>query len=342
VEELSDRKQKILAAVIEQYIATGEPVGSKTLLPLLPFSVSSATVRNEMAELSEMGYLEQPHTSAGRVPSQMGYRYYVDRLMNNYELSEREKRTIEMKLGTSVRSPEKVLETAGNVLADMTNCAAISTTPSDAAAVIRRVELVPIGTKLAMIVMLTSSGILKSTIVRIDYELTLDIVEAFYNIVNKLFIGNPVSEINLAFLQTLAVSLGDKALTMTPLLVSLAELASTAGKSEMLLEGQSNLLHHSQIAANAYELMEFLRKGEPLSNLFSSHKDEMNVLIGKENLYRELENSSLIFSRYNIGGRDSGTLGIVGPTNIDYARLIPGLKYITSVVGKLLTEAVEE
>ena len=224
----------------------------------------------------------------------------------------------------------------------MTNCAAVSTTPSDSEAVIRRVELVPIGARLAMIVMLTSSGILKSTIVRTDYELTLDIVEAFYNIVNKLFIGNPASEMNLAFLQTLAVSLGDKALIMTPLLVALSELASTAGKSEMLLEGQSNLLNHSQISSNVYELMEFLRKGEPLSNLFSAHKDEMNVLIGKENMYRELENSSLIFSRYNIGGRDSGTLGIVGPTNIDYARLIPGLKYLTSVVGKILTDAVEE
>ncbi len=342
MEELSDRKQKILAAVIEQYIATGEPVGSKTLLGLLPFSVSSATVRNEMAELSEMGYLEQPHTSAGRVPSQLGYRYYVDKLMNNYELSDREKRTIEMKLGNTVASPEKVLEKASSLLADMTNCAAVSTTPSDSAAVIRRVELVSIGEKLALIVMLTSSGILKSNIVRTDYELTLDVVESFYNIVNKLFVGNAVSEMNMAMLQTLAVSLGDKALIMTPLIVALSELASTAGKSDMLLEGQSNLLHHSQMASNAYELMEFLRKGEPLTNLFSTHKDKMNVLIGKENLYRELENSSLIFSRYNIGGRDSGTLGIVGPTNIDYARLIPSLKYLTSVVGKLLTEAVEE
>ena len=340
--ELSDRKQKILAAVVEQYIATGEPVGSKALLSLLPFSVSSATVRNEMAELSEMGYLEQPHTSAGRVPSQKGYRYYVDKLMNNYELSDREKRTIEMKLGTQVRSPEQVLETASELLADMTNCAAVSTTPSDAAAVIRRVELVPVGTRLAMIVMLTSSGILKSTIVRTDSELTLDVVESFYNIVNKLFVGNPVSEMNMALLQTLAVSLGDKALIMTPLLVALSDLASTAGKSDMLLEGQSNLLHHREIASNAYELMEFLRRGEPLTNLFSAHRDELNVLIGKENLYRELENSSLIFSRYNIGGRDSGTLGIVGPTNIDYARLIPGLKYLTTIVGKLLTDAVEE
>jgi heat-inducible transcriptional repressor len=147
---------------------------------------------------------------------------------------------------------------------------------------------------------------------------------------------------NMAMLQTLAVSLGDKALVMTPLLVALSDLASTAGKSDMLLEGQSNLLHHREIASNAFELMEFLRRGEPLSSIFQSHKDELNVLIGKENLYRELENSSVIFSKYSIGGRDSGTLGIVGPTNIDYARLIPSLKYLTTIVGKLLTDAVEE
>lgn len=342
MEELNDRKQKILACVVEQYIVTGEPVGSKALLDVLPFSVSSATVRNEMAELSDLGYLEQPHTSAGRIPSQLGYRYYVDKLMNNYELSETDKRTIENRLGKELRSPEKVLEQASNILADITNCAAVSTTPSDEAAVIRRVELVPISTKLAMIVMLTSSGILKSSVTRTDSELTLDIVEAFYNITNKYFLGKPAGELSLALIQTLAVSLGDKALVMTPLLVALSDLAGTASQSDLFLEGQSNLLHHKELETGAYELMEFLRKGEPLNQLFSAHKDAINILIGKENLYRELENSSVIFSKYNIGGQDSGTLGIVGPTNIDYARLIPSLKYLTSIVGKILTDTVEE
>ena len=295
-----------------------------------------------MAALSEMGYLEQPHTSAGRIPAQKGYRYYVDKLMNNYELPERDKRAIELKLGSEPCSPEKVLEKANNILANITNCAAVSTTPSDEAAVIRRVELVPISSRLAMIIMLTSSGILKSTVARTDSEITLDEVETFYNIINKFFVGKTAADLSLAFIQTLAVSLGDKALVMTPLLVSLSDLAGTTRQSDMLLEGQSNLLHHRELEANAYELMEFLRKSEPLNKLFAAHKDEFNVLIGKENLYRELENSSVIFSRYNIGGRDSGTLGIVGPTNIDYARLIPSLKYLTSIVGKILTDAVEE
>lgn len=345
--ELSERKKKILSALIERYIATGEPVGSKTLLEALDLSVSSATIRNELKELDEMGFLEQPHTSAGRVPTGQGYRYYVDNLMGRYELPEGEKRLIRQKLKDASGDAQTVLETAGSILAEMTGCAAVSTTPSDEAAVVRRVELVPIGTKTAMIVMLTSSGILKSRVCKTMSEITVDMAESFYNIVNENFLGKPASTMHIAKIQTLAVSLGEKALSMTPLLVALCDLAQMTEKTEMLLEGQSNLLHYKEYDRDALILLDFLRRGEPLYHLFANsarpeNGGEPNVLIGKENCFKELQNSSMIFDSYRIGGRDSGTLGIIGPTRVDYARLIPSLQYLTKIVGNILSDSLEE
>lgn len=345
--EMSERKERLLAAIVERYVSTGEPVGSKLLSALPNIAVSSATVRNELAELTEMGYLEQPHTSAGRIPSGQGYRYYIDKLMNRYELPFAERAVIDARLRAGAGEPHRVLEQAGSILADMTNCAVVSTTPSDALAVIRRVELVPIGTRTAMIVLLTSSGILKSRVLRTDSEITLDLVEVFYNIVGKHFLGKPAAELSIAKMQTLAISLGEKTLAMTPLLVALSDLVTTAEQTEVLLEGQSNLLHHKEFESNAYELMEFLRRGEPIVTLFSAHKengeDNMpNVLIGKENLFRELQNSSMIFGSYRVGGQSRGNLGIIGPTRIDYARLIPSLKYLTDIVGIILSDSMED
>lgn len=346
--EMSERKKAILAAIVEKYILSGEPVGSKALVESLKMSVSSATIRNEMADLVSMGYLEQPHTSAGRIPSTEGYRYYVDNLMGKYELSQNEKRIIDSKLQGVPAETKTILEKAGDILSDLTNCAVVSTTPTDAQAVIRRVELVPIGTKTAMIVMLTSSGILKSRVCRTDFEITLDIAESFYNIVGKYFMGKPAAEMSIAKIQTLALSLGEKALAMTPLLVTLSDLASLTERTELLLEGQSNLLNYREFESNAYELMEFLRRSEPLSRVFKSYteksagEDEPNVLIGKENLFRELQNSSMIFNEYKVGGRECGTLGIIGPTRLDYARLIPSLQYLTEIVGNILSDNVEE
>lgn len=346
--EMTERKKKILAAVVERYILSGEPVGSKALVDLPGLSVSSATVRNDMADLVTAGYLEQPHTSAGRIPSSEGYRYYVDNLMGRYELSDKEKRIIDSKLEGVPSETKSVLRKAGLVLSELTGCAAVSTTPADSQAVIRRVELVPIGTKTAMAVMLTSSGILKSRVCRTNSEITLDIVETFYNITKQHFIGKPAASLSIAKIQTVALSLGDKSFAMTPLLVTLADLAALTEHTELLLEGQSNLLNYREFESNAYELMEFLRRSEPLSQVFKKYtekkgtEDTPNVLIGRENLFRELQNSSMIFGEYKVGGRDSGTIGIIGPTRLDYSRLIPSLKYLTDIVSRILSHNIDD
>ncbi len=339
---IPERKKKILADIVEQYIETGEPVGSKTLCELLNNAVSSATVRNDMSDLSELGFLDQPHTSAGRIPTQKAYRYYIDHLMPQYEIDDFDKKRIEAGVDNRLNDPEKLLERASEVLVDFTNCAAVSTTLADENAVIRKVEIVQISPKTAMMVLLTSSGIIRSKACRTDVEITPDIIETFYSIVKQNFLEKPLSDVSTVMIQTLAASLGSKALVMSPLLVALSDLINSASQSEIILGGQSNLLNYRELEENVGSLLEFLHRGEPLNRIISSIKNDLDVKIGSENKYKELENSSMIISRYMIGGRDGGSIGIIGPTRINYSKLIPSIKYLTGMVGKLLSEVYEE
>lgn len=340
--ELGKRKELILSAVVEQYIKTGEPVGSKVLMSSLPIQVSAATIRNEMSELAEMGLLDQPHTSAGRVPSQAGYRYYIDNLMNKTELTEDEKYSLRLELERSAGDPDKLLGKAGQMLARITGCAAVSTSPADSGATVKRIEIVPVGTRLAMIVMLTSTGIIKNGVCRTDTEITPDMIDNFYRIVGETFIGKPVSDIGTVMIQTLVASLGSNALSMSPLFVVLSDIASQAISAEIHLQGEENLLHHRELGDNIYETLRFLDEEEKLERAVSSGKNALSVMIGKENMYRQLENTSMIVARYNIQGHDGGAIGIIGPTRLDYAKLIPSIEYLTEIVGKLLTDTFED
>ena len=340
--ELGKRKELILSAVVEQYIKTGEPVGSKVLMSSLPIQVSAATIRNEMSELAEMGLLDQPHTSAGRVPSQAGYRYYIDNLMNKTELTEDEKYSLRLELERSAGDPDKLLGKAGQMLARITGCAAVSTSPADSGATVKRIEIVPVGTRLAMIVMLTSTGIIKNGVCRTDTEITPDMIDNFYRIVGETFIGKPVSDIGTVMIQTLVASLGSNALSMSPLFVVLSDIASQAISAEIHLQGEENLLHHRELGDNIYETLRFLDEEEKLERAVSSGKNALSVMIGKENMYRQLENTCMIVARYNIQGHDGGAIGIIGPTRLDYAKLIPSIEYLTEIVGKLLTDTFED
>ncbi len=339
---LTERKKQILAIITERYIATAEPVGSKAICAYMGNAVSSATIRNDMADLVELGLLEQPHTSAGRVPSQAGYRYYVDNLMTSYELGVDEQERIKIWLQSFSGEPDKLLEKAGNILAELTNCVAVSSSPSDDEAFIRRIELVPLSDHTAMIVLLATSGILKSAVVRCEAEINVEIAEIFYNICQTYFTGRNVSDITLTFIQTLVASLGDKVFIMSPFLCAISDLCGAVKTTEIHLKGQNNILNHTELSEDAFRLMDFMHRGTPLESIINSQKKPLNVSIGTENPYKELRNSTTIFSKYSVGERDSGAIGIIGPTRLDYARLISTIRYLAGVIGTMLTETLDE
>lgn len=338
--DLSDRKKKILASLIERYILTGEPVGSKVLCEGL--SVSSATVRNEMSELSDYGYLLQPHTSAGRIPSQKGIRFYVNNLMPMYDISDADRFSVRSSVDGFDGEIVDILTDTANLLSDITGCTVAVLTPYDINAFIRRVELVPISSRTALVVIVMSTGIVKNKMCRCDTEIDISVAELFYNVANANFIGRTADELSAASIQTVVASLGDKALMMTPLLVTLKELADEASERNVIVEGQSNLFSFKELEADVYNMFENFRNTSYLSELLYDCKDDVSIIIGRECHNRAFENASIINCKYKVNGRNVGSIAVIGPLRMDYAKIISNLKNVSETVGNVLSELTEE
>lgn len=340
--QLSTRKQKILAAVIDLYVSTGEPVGSKAICDILDFSVSSATVRNELSELSEMGLLDQPHTSAGRVPSHKGYRLYIDTLMKRRPLSSEEQRYIDSLLLPSAYDPQKLLDGVARALAGMTRFAAVSITPSSGEAEIRAIQFVQTSRRTAMVILMTSAGTMKSRVFHCDFDLTPDILRVFYRVLNERLVGLPVSTITPAYIQSLAVSLGDMSMLMSSPLMALLDVAQDAMQAEVLTDGEMNLLFYREFSQDELRrIMDFLSRPQELSRMLMKPANNVRVLIGEETDQPELSGSSVVVSRYAVGGKDAGALAIVGPTRMNYSRIISNIEYLSNSVGRMLTELMD-
>lgn len=341
--ELGERKLKVLSALIEAYINTGEPVGSKALQEALDRAVSSATIRNDMAELSELGLLEQPHTSAGRVPSPRGYRLYIDKLMSHAPVTKEERRFIDTMLEEHADDPERLLENASLALAQLTRFAALSTTPESETAVILKCELIAAGRRLAILLLVTSAGMMKSKLFKTDTDITPELCERFRRVTAEHVCGVPLSDICLPFVQTLAASLGEHAFTMTPLLIGLYETASEAAQAQVRLEGQANLLIHPEFdGEHVRRLMEFLAKRKELAELLHQYHGGVNVVLGSESPTPELSGSSVVIARYRLGSREGGTIGVIGPSRMNYSKIIPSLEYFALRLGNLLSEDLDE
>lgn len=340
--ELSSRQQKILAAVVEHYIATGEPAGSKMLCDSLDFTVSPATVRNEMSELAERGLLLQPHTSAGRIPSQKGYRVYVDRLMKRRPLSPEERRTIDSMLLSNAYDPQKLLDGVSRLLAGMTRFAAVSTLPGGQGVTIRAVQFVQTSRRTAMVVLITSSGMLKTRVFRCDFDITPDILRVFFRTVNEKLVGRTVEEITPAFVQSLAVSLGEMAILMSSALMAVLDAAQESMEADVCLSGQMNLLFCPEFeGSGARRVIDFLSREEELTRLVLQ-PGGTRVLIGRETRRSELSDSSVVACRYTISGRDAGAIAVIGPTRMDYGKMVTSIEYLADTVGRMLTELLDQ
>ena len=271
--ELGARKLKILQAVIEAYIQTGEPVGSKALCELLDVSVSSATIRNEMASLSELGLLEQPHTSAGRIPTQFGYRLYINELMKPKPLSDEEMRYIDGYLSEYADDPDLLLEKAAEMLAEMTKYAAISTTPTNRDATIQRIQLVQTGPHTAMLVLTTSTGAVKSKLFRTNYLLNSDILRMFSNVLNEKMGSVHLLNVTPDFIKSTAFSIGELSLMMAPVFVALGQACREVLKTNVLLEGRTNLLYLPEYEVDSVKrLLHFLKQRGELAKLIGAQK----------------------------------------------------------------------
>ncbi len=337
--ELTPRKEKILAAVIEGFVKHGEPVGSKIIAERM--GVSSATVRNEMASLAELGFLEQPHTSAGRIPSERGYREYVDRLMQVRELNPQEQSWIASRLVSDMYDPEQLLSQAVQLAAEFSRCAAAVTTPGGTGARVKAVQLVQTSRRTAMLLLMSSAGTMKSKMFRCDYDLTNDILRVFFRIFNESVTGKAVSEITPAFLQSLGASLGEMYSLAGAPLWALLEAVDDTAHTETLLSGQMNLLLYPELG-NVRRVLGFLERREELSDLLVQKPGRVTVLIGHECGWPELEGMSLLTARYSVDGQDAGAIAVTGPVRMDYPGVTAILEYLSRQISMQLTMLARE
>lgn len=336
--ELDERKLRILAAIVSQYIRSGEPVGSKTISMMEGIGVSPATIRNEMASLFDMGLLEQPHTSAGRVPSHLGYRVYLDRLMRPAPLTEAERDEVDALFNVGDPDPDRLVLDATRRLADYTGCVTVSATRTAASVVVAKVELIPADEYTVVILIMASNGVLRSKICRVEFRVTRSLCDFFQKFAGSRLIGRSLYEITTQYLSAVAVSLGEYSRVFLPMLSAIFELCREIYDGLYCYSGEVNLLRQEGASETAHDLFALVCSRDRMTRLLCGEGNTVSVTIGKENHLQELVHSSLVMAPYRISGDSSGVIAIIGPVRMPYDRLIPHLEYFAERLGTLLTK----
>lgn len=330
---MDDRKMKILAAVVDEYIRTGEPVGSKAIMSCI--NASSATIRNEMAELEKQGYLEQPHTSAGRIPTYSGYRLYVDQLLETNPLSEEERQLISRMLPENEYSEERLVKSASTALAKLTSCATFVSSENPRFSVISKVEVIPTGKRLYVLLMITSTGKIKNRTCRLELDLTDEQLESFTGFVKEHLEGVPVDVLSDEMLEKLQTAMGTYLLAMSPLVQGLFDMSREIKKRDIDVSGAKNLIGCKEI--DQHELMSFIDDSEGLMRLVDDSFSGINVVFSEENDSFLVSNTSLVSSNFLKDGKVAGHLGVIGPMRIDYKKIIPYVEFFTERISEILS-----
>ncbi len=344
--ELSDRKKKILQAIIDDYIVTAEPVGSSHILKSHNLGVSSATVRNEMAALEDSGYLEKPHTSAGRVPSYLAYRVYVDELMNEYRLSVNEINQITMAFHRKYAELTKTIESISNAVSLLTNYTTMYTTPSFSGTVLKSFKLIPIDDKSFVMIVVMEDGDVKNRTIRTKQSFDNGILDKLSNYLNYRF-----SNINVSMLTEESLEAEKKLVPVADGIIDaifdfLLDIAASMEGSDLLLTGTTNIFNHPEFNSidRTKEFLEFVKRDNvgKLKELISKTGDSTSVIIGNENPILKDKDMSIVVSNYSLGGGAKGKLAIIGPTRMDYAKVISTLDYLTACLNDALNKDGEE
>ena len=337
--ELTDRKKQILKIVVDSYINTAEPVGSKAIVEQMPGKISSATIRNELADLVEMGYLEQPHTSAGRIPSAKGYRLYVDELMGLPDLTSADINSINTVTKLKVKELDRLISEAGRLISDLTNYTTLAVTPVMQRITLRRFEIIAVDSVNFVIVAVTDSGVVKNKMIRTVCPVAKEEAELLTYVLNQTLTGIPIEEITKERFDIVRRAAGMTAL-LKPIGEFLEDLLEELSTQKLYLQGASKLLSQPEYrdVAKAQALLDYIGDAShvPALRRFTREIDGVRITIGPENGAEPLENASMVYATYNIGTVGRGLIGIVGPTRMDYGRLSARLSLFSQGLNKLI------
>ena len=326
--ELDRRKKKILQAIIEEYIETAEPVSSGNLVREL--ECSSATIRNEMAELEKIGFLEKPHTSAGRIPSQKGYRYYVDELIRDDKLSKREMEMIRERLETKVNDLEELTKIATTTLSEITHYTTITIAPDVQNHTIIDIKFVLLGSRVLMAVILTDSGIIRESIIKFDEDLTQDQINDLTYIFKNKLVGKPLETMNSPLEEFIMNEMKTGINIIKKVIEEINKIIIES--QQIYLDGANKVIDMPEFKKVdvAKDFLNVLDAKDLVADVLNTGVAEnINIYIGEETEKEELKNFSIVTFNHLLEDKDIGTIGIIGPTRMDYSKVISVMKYIS-------------
>ena len=332
---LDERKKKVLQAIVEQYINTAEPVSSNAIICHNGLDCSSATIRNEMAELEKNGYLDKTHTSSGRIPSEKGYRYYVDELINDNDISKEEIKYISSKLETKVNEIEDLTKIAANTISEITHYTTVSIGPKTNNQIIEEIKFVLLGTRMMMAVILTDTGLVKETIIKFDEDITQKQVETINYMFNNKLKGQPIETIDRPLEEYLYDEMTYSVNVIKPIIEQIKKVLED---EQIYLEGANKSFdlpefNSLEVAKNFVNVLDTKELMADMLN--SGFADDIQVYIGDENPKEELKDFSVVTFKHKVNGKDLGTIGIIGPKRMDYSKVISVMKYINKKLKEI-------
>ena len=339
--ELTERKKKVLRSVVDLYIRTAEPVGSKAITELPDMKYSSATIRNEMADLTSMGYLEQPHTSAGRIPSASGYRLYVDELMADYRLSIDETRSINTAIEEKMQRVDKMVEKVAKLVSQATDLPAISVASRPGSATVKRFDLILAGQGSVILVLMLSTDEVVNKLIKLPLNIVETDLKLLSAVLNAAMTGLSAEEMTAELLEKLMAAAGAAA-ALVPVIVDFtAESLRRQGSTNMAIAGHSRLLGLPEYrdVDKAQKVLSSIDE-DALSGLPAVMMNEngTKVLVGPENVASELKDTSVVMTKFDIGDGLQGMIGVVGPTRMDYAKVTARLSYFAESLSKMFAK----
>ena len=339
--ELTERKKKVLRAIVDLYISTAEPVGSKAIAEMPDMNYSSATIRNEMADLLSMGYLEQPHTSAGRVPSAAGYRLYVDELMADYRLSMDETRSINDAIEEKMQRVDKMVEKVAKLVSQATDLPAISVASRRGGATVKRFELIAAGSGSFILVVMLSNDEVVNKLIKLPLNVEDADLKLLSAVLNATMVELAPEEFTATLLERVMSSAGNAA-TLVPVIVEFTtDTLRRQESTNMAVAGHVRLLDQPEYRNidRAQKVLTSLDE-DALSNLpaVMQNANGTKVLVGPENVAEELKDTSVVMTKFDIGDGLQGMIGVVGPTRMDYAKVTARLSYFAESLSKMFSK----
>ncbi|MBQ7335889.1 MAG: heat-inducible transcription repressor HrcA [Clostridia bacterium] len=337
---LTERKKQILKAIVDAHIEGGEPIGSKYVLKNQQLNCSSATVRNEMAELEEMGYLEQPHASAGRVPSELGYRFYVDSLIERYAMTTNEIAQINALLKAKMGELDQILLAASNLASSMTNYTGIAIKPRVNSVLIGTFEAIYLEPDHYILVAVDSDGNVKSKHLRTDAPILTQVSLAkLTRVLNTHLTGLSAEQITLPLMMKIEAEMGSDSSLVNDVIKVIYDLLNEPDNGEMRISGIDRLLQYPEYSdvSQLQELLGTLEKKEDILNLVSqSENEDISVVIGSESQVKVMNNSALVFKPIVKDGKTLGAIGVLGPRRMDYAKVLATLEGLSGNISNII------